>query len=199
MNIPNISRFIHFDCLIWSAARYKIKLAHVWSKIILFDWIEPVYSLFLAREDAEQVKTFEYLGSCISTSKNNIRDIRAKILQAQTAFSNLHHLWHCMDISSATQDRVYNVTVRSTLLYGCQTWPLRSEDFHELQVLDHRYLCFIRDFSWKQRIINKEIRLRIIGDHKLSKRVDKSFFEVAFDVQDMRLRWIVPGFLGTFY
>ena len=128
------------DSLIYSAARYGLKFAPAKCKTMLFNWTEPVCSFSMENEELEQVEKFTYLGSCISTNGNITGEITAMISNAQAAFSNLRHLWRCTDISLATKDRVYNATVRSTLIYGCETWPLRSGDLHRLQVFYHRCL-----------------------------------------------------------
>ena len=78
---------------------------------------------------------------------------------------------------------MYNATVRSTLLYGCETWPLRSGDLHRLQVFDHRCLRSIGHFSWKQRITNDEVRHRIFRDPKSSRRLNQI-------ILGTRLRWL---------
>ena len=120
----------------------------------------------------------------ISSYHGNItREVTARISKAQAAFSNLLHLWRCTDVSLATKSRVYNATVRSTLLYGCETWPLRSGDLHRLQVLDRRWLRSIGHFSWKQRITNDEVRHRIFGDPKSSRKLNQI-------ILGTRLRWL---------
>ena len=101
-------------------------------------------------------------------------EILVRISKAQAAFSNLRHLWRCTDVSLATKGRVYNATVRSTLLYGCGTWMLRSGNFHRLQVFDHRYLRSIGHFSWKQGMTNDEVRHRIFGNLESSRRLNHS-------------------------
>ena len=100
-------------------------------------------SLFMDDEELEQVERFTYLGSCISTNGNITSEITARISKAQAAFSNLRHLRRCTDVSLVTKGQVYNATVCSTLLYGCETWPLRSEDLYGLQVFDHSCLCSV--------------------------------------------------------
>ena len=92
-----------------------------------------------------------------------------------------------MDVSLATKGRVYNATVRSTLLYGCETWPLRSGDLHRLQVFDHRCLRSIGHFSWKQRITNDEVRQRIFGDPKIAFEIKLNLREIILGT---RLRWL---------
>ena len=110
-------------------------------------------------------------------------EISARIARAQAAFLNMRHLWHRRDISLTTKGRVYNATVRPTLLYGCETWVLRSEDIHRLQVFDHRCLRSIGYFSWKQRLSNKDVRHRIFGVQKQSRRLNQI-------ILGTRMRWL---------
>ena len=123
------------NSLICSAARYGLEIAPAKCKTTLFNWTEPVCPLFMEGGELEQVERFIYLGSCISTNGNKTSEITARISKVQATFSKLCHLWRFTDVSLATKGRVYNVTVRSTLLYGCETWPLRSGDLHRLRYL----------------------------------------------------------------
>ena len=171
------------NSLICSAARYGLKLAPTKCKTMLFNWTELVCPLFMEGEELEQVERFTYLGSCISRSGNITSEISARISKTQAAFSNLRYLWRCTDVALATKGRVYNVTVRSTLLYGCETWLLRSGDLHRLQVFDHRYLRSIGHFSWKLCLTNDEVQQRIFGDTKSSRKL----YQIILGT---RLRWL---------
>ena len=62
-------------------------------------------------------------------------EISLRIMKARAAFSNLQHQWHRCDLSLSIKGRVYNAAVRSILLYGTETWPLRAEDVRRLSVL----------------------------------------------------------------
>ena len=110
------------DSLVCLAARCALNFVPTKCKTMLFNWTEPVCSLFMEElEELEQVERFTYLGSCISTNGNITSEITARIFKAQFAFSNLRNLWRCMDVSLSTKGRVHNATDRSTLLYGCET------------------------------------------------------------------------------
>ena len=170
------------NSLIRSAARCGLKFAPVKCKTMLFNWTELVCPLFMEGEELEQVERFTYPGSCIGTNRNITSEITARFSKAHAAFFNLHHLWRCTDVSLATKGRVYNATIRSTLLYGCETWPLCSGDLHRLQVFDHRCLRSIGHFSWKQRITNDEVRHHIFGDPKSSRKLNQI-------ILGPRLRW----------
>ena len=171
------------DSLIHSAARYGLKFAPSKCKLMLFNWTGPIQPLLTEGEELEQVDKFTYLGSCISANGSIEEEISARIARAQAAFSNLRHLWRRRDIPLTTKGRVYNATVRPTLLYGCETWALRSEDVHSLLVFDHRCLRSIGHFYWKQRLSNKDVRQRILGFQKQSRRLDQI-------ILGTRMRWL---------
>ena len=124
-------------------------------------------------ESEEQVDKFTYLGSRISANGSIAKEISARIARAQATFSNLRHLWRRRDISLTTKGRIDNATLRWTLLYGCEMWALRSEEVHNLQVFNHRYLRSLGHFSWKQRWSNKEVWHHIFGVQKQSRRLDQ--------------------------
>ena len=69
------------------------------------------------------------------------------------------------------------------LPYGYETWLLHSGDSHRLQAFDHRRLRSIVHFSWKQRITNDDVRQRIFGDPKSSRRLNQI-------VLGTRFRWL---------
>ena len=108
-------------------------------------------------------------------------EISARIQKARLAFANLRHLWRRRDIHLSIKGRVYCAAVRSVLLYGCETWLLRVEDTCNLLVFDHRCLRNIARICWIHRVINSEVRHRVLGND--GKSVD--------EVMNLhRLRWL---------
>ncbi len=104
---------------------------------------------------------FKYLGSMFVANGQGTEEIRSRINLAHSAFSRLQScLWSRREISLRTKGRVYQAVVRSILLYGCETWPVRVADERMLEVFDndsirrilrirpsvelHRRLCLTR-------------------------------------------------------
>ncbi|VDP32329.1 unnamed protein product [Schistosoma margrebowiei] len=108
-------------------------------------------------------------------------EISARIQKARLAFANLRHLWRRRDIRLSTKGRVYCAEVRSVLLYGSETWPVRVEDIRRLLVFDHRCLRNIARISWDHRVSNTVVRKRALG------KDGKSIDEV---VKLHQLRWL---------
>ncbi|KER28461.1 hypothetical protein T265_04689 [Opisthorchis viverrini] len=118
---------------------------------------EPrTFRLMLADESIELVDKLVYLGSCIAPGGLTKDESSTRIGKARAAFANLRHLWRRRDISFSVKGRVYNAAVRSILLYGSETWPLRAEDVKRLSVFDHRCLRSIARIWWEHRIRTAE-------------------------------------------
>ena len=93
----------------------------------------------LAGEPIEVVDRYVYLSSCISVGGLAGNEISLRIMKARAASSNLQHLWRRRDVNLSVKGKVYNAAVRSVLLYGSETWPLRA-DVRRPSVFDHRCL-----------------------------------------------------------
>ena len=150
-------------------------------KLLLQDWPASTPELRIGSEVVERVDNFTYLGSLISPNGLVSDEISARIQKARLAFANLRHLWRRRDIRLSIKGRVYCAAVRSVLLYGCETWPLRVEDTRRLLVFDHRCLRNIARICWDNRVSNSEVRHRVLGND--GKSVD--------EVMNLhRLRWL---------
>ncbi|WP_432422665.1 reverse transcriptase domain-containing protein [Streptococcus dysgalactiae] len=132
-------------------------------KVLLQDWQEPVPVITLNGDRLNVVDNFVYLGSNIAAGGGVGDEISSRIAKARLAFANLRHLWRRRDIRLSLKGRVYKATVRSVLLYGCETWPLRAEDARRLSVFDHRCLRSIARIRWQHRVSNDEVRRRVLG------------------------------------
>ena len=132
-------------------------------KVLLQDWLGPNPNLVLAGEPIEVVDSYIYLGSCISAGGLAGNEVSLRIMKARVAFSNLQHLWRRRDVSLSVKGRVYNAAVRSVLLYGSETWPLRAEDIRRLSVFDHRCLRSIARIWWERQISNAEVRRMVLS------------------------------------
>ena len=78
--------------------------------------------LELHEKAIERVSEFTYLGSIISESGGADEDITARIWKAQPTFSILMPVWKEKCIRLQTKLRIFNTNLKSTLLYGSETW-----------------------------------------------------------------------------
>nr|CAH8863946.1 unnamed protein product [Trichobilharzia regenti] len=160
---------------------FWMRFAPTKCKMMLQDWTTSTPSLKIGSEVVEHVDRFTYLGSTISPNGLISDEISARIQGARFAFVSLRRLWRRRDVRLSTKGRVYCSSVRSVLLYGCETWPLRVEDMKRLAVFDHRCLRSISRVKWHNKVSNMEVRRRVLG------KQGKSIDEV---VKLQRLRWL---------
>ncbi|VDO78741.1 unnamed protein product [Schistosoma margrebowiei] len=164
-----------------NASMFGMRFSPSKCKMLLQDWVASTPELMIGSEKIERVDRFTYLGSLISPCGLVCDEISARIQKARPAFTNLHHLWRRRDICLSTKGRVYCAAVRSVLLYGSETWPVRVEDIRRLLVFDHRCLRNIARISWDHRVSNAFVRKRVLG------KVGKSIVDV---VKLHQLRWL---------
>ena len=91
-------------------------------------------------KEIEYVSTFNYLGSFISSNGNITPEVNNRISKATKAFGMLKTLWSSRDVSRSIKLRFYKAGIRSTLLYACETWPLKSSDYARLYAFEKRCL-----------------------------------------------------------
>jgi hypothetical protein len=107
----------------------------------------------------EEVNNFKYLGSEIRPNGQCVDEIPSRIDAARKVFFQLRKcLWSRREITLCTKMKVFKSAVRTILLYGCETWPLRKEDEHRLSVFDHWCLRYILRVRYSHRMTNHEVR-----------------------------------------
>ena len=115
--------------------------------------------LLLNDQQIEQVTEFPYLGSIISKDGGTDKDVEVRIKKVRGAFGMLNTVWRSTTYSNNTKLRIFN-SVKSVLLYGCETWRLTKTIIHQLQVLVSRCICRILNIFWPVQISNQELWTR---------------------------------------
>jgi len=105
----------------------------------------------------ENVDSFTYLGSIISTTGGTEDDINNRLKKARSSYSMLGKVWKCRSISRHTKVRLFNSNVKSILLYGSESWSLTKRLEQKLQVFINNCLRKILQIYWPQTISNEEL------------------------------------------
>ena len=151
------------DRLVESIRPFGMQFAPSKCKMLMQDCSETE-RLSINGTSLDVVDNFVYSGSCISSDGKVGKEIENRISKATATFAGLRHLWHQKGISLGLKVRVYKATVRAVLLYGCETWPIRSDDLRRLEVFDHRCLRSIAHIRWDSRVSNREVRRKCFGE-----------------------------------
>ncbi len=92
----------------------------------------------------------------------DVKLISARANSTGMAFNRLHTaLWSRREISRKSRSRVCTAVVRTILLYGCESWPLRVDDRKRLEVFDNDCLRRIRRCNRPDRVPCAVLRQRL--------------------------------------
>ena len=115
----------------------------------------------------EEVENFKYLGAVIS-NEGSKPEILSRIAWTTAAVSRLKIIWRDKNISLASKVKLMRTLILSTFLYACESWTLTAEIERRIQALEMRYYRRLLNISYKDHVMNKEVRNRIqdaIGMH----------------------------------
>ena len=136
--------------------------------------LDTPHALHLGEAGIEQVSCFNYLGSTFLPNGQAKDEVVHRIDRARVTFMQLRqNLWRRSDISVRTKMRVYNASIRPILIYGCETWPLRTEDVRKLETFDHFCLRSIIGVRRLDKVSNESVRIRCMNNEKLSRLLQR--------------------------
>jgi len=114
-----------------------------------------------ASEKLELVEKFHYLGDMLSVDGDDDAAVEARIRICWNKFRQLVPLLTNQDISSTMRGRLYSSCVRSSMLHGSETWPVRKENVVALQRAEMRMVRWMCGIKLKDRFPSKELRERV--------------------------------------
>ena len=125
----------------------------------------------------ELVDTFCYLGDMLSIDKDADAAVETRIRIGWNKFRQLVPLLTNKDISLILRGKLYNSCVRSSMLCGSESWPIRKENevaFQQEEMIMVRWICGIKI---QDRVPRKGLRERLGLD------------DIILALQQNRLRW----------
>ena len=87
--------------------------------------------------------------------------VEARIRVGWNKFRQLVPLLTNKDISLIRRGQLYSSCVRSSMLHGSETWPVRKENEMALQRAEMRMVRSMCGVKLKDRVSNKELRERL--------------------------------------
>ena len=108
-------------------------------------------------EPIREVESFVYLGSVVDQQGGTDRDVTARIDKARAAFNMLKNIYASGRISSRTKHCIFNSSVKSILLYGCETWQTTQTMQQKIQTFFKACLRRIDIFRWQEKIRNEDL------------------------------------------
>jgi len=125
----------------------------------------------------ELVDKFCYIGDMMNVDWDSNATVEDRIRIGWNKFRQLVPLLSNKDILLIVIGRLYSSCVRSSMLHGSETWPVRKQNEVALQQAETimvRWMCGIK---LKERVPSKELRVRLGLD------------VIILALQQNRLRW----------
>ncbi|XP_055387840.1 uncharacterized protein LOC129616286 [Condylostylus longicornis] len=113
--------------------------------------------LQLQSSTIEDVPQFNYLGSIVANDGGTKQDIEHRLSKARSTFNRLWHVWRSPYLARSTKVKIFNACVKSTLLYGCETWHIDASYINKIQVYINKCLRIICKVFWPIIITNEEL------------------------------------------
>ena len=106
----------------------------------------------------ELVDKFRYLGDMLSVDGDADAAVEARIQIGWNKFRQLVPVFTNKDMSLIMRGRLYSSCVRSSMLHGYETWPVRKENVVALQRAEMRMVRWMCGVKLKDRLRSKELR-----------------------------------------
>jgi hypothetical protein len=112
-------------------------------------------------EQLEVVNNFCYLGDTIEAGGGVESAVRARIQKAWYKFRELGTILTMKGLSLKVKGRVYDTCVRSTFLYGSETWAVKVEQVQRMERTEMQMVRWMCGVKLRDRIPNEELRRRM--------------------------------------
>ena len=83
-------------------------------------------------------------------------DVARRIKKANGAFAQLYPVWRNLNIPKEIKIRIFNVNVKSVLLYVCETWKTTNQITRRQQILLNKCLRWIMNINGPIRLQTKK-------------------------------------------
>jgi hypothetical protein len=119
-------------------------------------------NLKLYKDNAiEFCQEYKYLGVIFDTSGTDDKEIRSRVMQTRKCIACLNGVLWSKDIRKERKLNIYNALIKSSLLYGAETWRLTENNKRRVEATEMYALRRSSRISRKDRIRNVTIRQQI--------------------------------------
>jgi hypothetical protein len=108
----------------------------------------------------ESVESIKYLGSILTNDGRCTCEIKCRIAMAKAAFNKKRTLFpSTLDLE--LRKKLLNCYIWSIVLYGAETWTLRTVDQKHLESFEMWCWRRMEKFSWTDYVRNEEVLLKV--------------------------------------
>ena len=125
----------------------------------------PKVMLKCNNKEVEQVYSFKYLGSTVTSDARCEKEIKNRINVAKSSFINMKAILTNRKLSISTRKRLIKTHVWSSLLYGVESWTITTSMKCRLEATEMWLWRRMMKISWTELKSNEEV-LRMIGEKR---------------------------------
>ena len=125
--------------------------------------------VYLNGKELKRVQDFRYLGSMMKSSTS---DFECRRGLAWSAFRSMDRIWKAEHIDLALKVRIFEVSVQSVFLYGCESWIIDKNLETKLNAVATSCYREILGIRRLDRVPNDDI-LALVGRHPLINTVHR--------------------------
>jgi len=107
--------------------------------------------------EIELCQEYKYLCVIFCTSGTDNKEIRSRVIQARKSIACLNGILWSKDIRKERNLNIYNTLIKSSLLYGSETWRLTENNKRRVEATEMDALRRSSRISRKDRIRNVTI------------------------------------------
>ena len=136
--------------------------------------------------EIEFCQEYKYLGVIFGTSGTDDKEIRSRVIQARKCIACLNWVLWSKDIRKERKLNIYNALIKSSLLYGCETWRLTVNNKRRVESTEMDALRRSSRISRKEKKIrNVTIRQQIGLEETIIKETEQNQLTWYGHVQSM--------------
>jgi len=124
--------------------------------------------------EIELCQEYKYLCVIFCTSGTDNKEIRSRVIQARKSIACLNGILWSKDIRKERNLNIYNTLIKSSLLYGSETWRLTENNKRRVEATEMDALRRSSRISRKDRIRNVTIRQQIGLKETIIKRLNRT-------------------------
>lgn len=109
----------------------------------------------------EGCKEYMYLGVVFDTTGTDDKEIKKRVTQARRTIGCLNNILWSKEIGKHRKYNIYNTMIKSSLLYGAETWRLTETNKRRLEAVEMDVFRRSLGISRRDRIPNEEVRRRM--------------------------------------
>ncbi|VDP24564.1 unnamed protein product [Schistosoma margrebowiei] len=115
---------------------------------------ENTNKITLDGETLEDVESLKHLGSIIDERVGSDTDVNVRIDKARATFLQSKNIWNSKQLSTNIKVTIFNMNVKTVLLYGAEMWRTTTTIIKKVQVFINSCPCIILNISWSNTISN---------------------------------------------